>query len=68
MSQQPMLSLRAVPQHKASTGRGSSGTDMWEVDLAIGRAKAYLVAEPRLTTSADDMANVHLEVCIAYLL
>ena len=63
-----MLTLKTVPQ-KASrafgaTRRGQNNVpDVWEGDLAVGRAKIYLVGNPFAEAGASvGLADPHLQV------
>lgn len=69
-STEAMLTLKTVPQ-KPSRAFGAMRSaridppDVWEGDLAVGRAKVYLVGNP--FAEAGPLAGIpdpHLQVCL----
>ena len=65
---EPMLSITARPQGSArgyAPGPGQGvAPDIWEGDLAISRAKVYLVGNPSAQAgSSAGMPDLSLEVC-----
>lgn len=65
-----MLSIQVVPQAKPLLGSNAAGRntvaaalpDIWEADVTVGKAKAYLVGSCLAASALDSLPGGNLQV------